>query len=137
MHSTHLHPSELSRNLWAEIGQDHNCILDRLTLGRDGQHWGVMTLHDDDEEERYEEPFMNASTSFEQNIRGQTRLLRNFNAVKFVALGGSGDWAYNVDGKVFYSGPPAFRRAMRQAQDRGRQVLVRVSDADERLADSR
>lgn len=117
--------SELSRNLWAEIGQNHNSILDRLTLGRDGQHWGVMTLYDDDEEEWYDDPFVDASMSFEQNIHGQTRLLRNFNVVKFVALGGFGDWAYSVNGKVFYSGTPSFRRAMRQAQDRGRQVLVR------------
>lgn len=84
-----------------------------------------MTLYDDSEEESYDDPFVNASMSFEQNIRGQTRLLRNFKVVKFVALGGFGDWAYNVNGKVFYSGPLSFRRAMRQAQDRGRQGLVR------------
>lgn len=37
---------ELSKYLWEEIDQDHNLELDRLTLGPDGQHWGVRVDRD-------------------------------------------------------------------------------------------
>lgn len=121
--SIHPPPAELSRSVGRNRAEPH--LYPRLSDA--WSRWptmGVMTLYDDDEEDWYDDPFVNASMSFEQNIRGKTRLLRNFNAVKFVALGGSGDWACNVGGRVFYSRPPSFRRAMRQSQDRGREVLV-------------
>lgn len=117
----------MSKGLWRAIERDHQDDLDRLTLGEDGDYWGVVTLYED--EDWYDQPFTWSTISFQEHLRGKTRHLRNFDAVKFVALGTSGDWAFNVDGKVLYSGPASFKKAMKEAKDQGNEVLVGAPNA--------
>lgn len=121
-HGTHRRILELSKGLWNEIQQSHNETLDRLALGEDGEHWGVMSFSVVGSS--WVQPFQDTNFSFESHLHGQTRKVSSLDAVKFVSFGGFGDWAFNVNGNVLYSGPESFKKAMREAKAQGREVVV-------------
>lgn len=105
--------------MWREIDQSPNVTLDRLSLGFEGQHWGLTILVDGSEM-----PFADTYATFSSHFYGNTKRVLSYDKVKFVALGQLGDWAFNVDGKVYYSGPESFKKAMRRAKSAGREVVA-------------
>lgn len=84
-----------------------------------------MTICEDNDE-LFDRPFADTTTSFREHYLGQMKRCSDYDLVKFVALGDGGDWAFNIDGRVRYSGPRSFRKAMKEAGEQGKEVRVRV-----------
>lgn len=118
--------AELSKGLWTEIRQRHQDTIDRLILGDSDDHWGVMAETLRAGKVLKDQPFGKASTSFQDHLRELMERFSDYSDVTFAALGGSGHWALNVGGSLRYCGPLSFNKAIREAKDSGKDIVVRV-----------
>lgn len=106
--------------MWREIGQDPNSQLDRLTLGPNGQHWGVRrdvgsctSFADVDD-----------CGSFMRRFYPKMDLVDSYDEVDFVALGVDGDWAFAVNGRVEYRGSNLLRNRITEGRRSGKTIMV-------------
>lgn len=113
-------PIELSKYLWNEIGQDPNTRLDRLTLGPNGQHWGVR---DEDDSFCYFAS-VDQCGSFERKLNTNLQLF-HYHDFDFVALGEDGDWAFSVNGSSEQRCSNSLRKALLCAKRSNKRPLVR------------
>lgn len=107
--------------MWREIGQGPNSQLDRLTLGSNGQHWGVR--RDADGYDHFAD--VEDCGSFFRRFYPKTYLIDSYDEVDFVALGADGDWAFAVNGRVEYRGGNLLRNRIQAAHRSGKRILVR------------
>lgn len=123
--------AELPKGLRVEIGQRHFDTLDRLILGEDDAHWGVMAVCGDGQRDQ---PFckVSSTSTFDVYFQEQRRCIRDPDDVKFVALGAFGYWAVGINAFSRTSGPPSLKKAMEQAKTQGKQVLVGTLNANGR-----
>ncbi|KAG9004665.1 hypothetical protein FRB90_010790 [Tulasnella sp. 427] len=118
-----LEKRKLSKYLWREIGQDPNSQLDRLTLGPDGQYWGVRR---DVGSCSY---FAGAEYcgAFLRRFNAKLNMVDSYDEYDFVALGFEGDWAFGVDGRVEQRGSNLMRNRISIARKSGKGILVRLA----------
>lgn len=110
---------KLSKYMWREIDQDPNTQLDRLTLGPNGQHWGVQNnggscvyFADVDD-----------CSSFLRRFSPKVISIESYDEIEFVALGVDRDWAFAVNGRVEYRGSNLLRNRLLAARRSGKKVL--------------
>ncbi|KAG9048912.1 hypothetical protein FS837_011726 [Tulasnella sp. UAMH 9824] len=94
--------------------------MDRLTLGPNGQHWGVRS----DADGCYYFADVDDCGSFFGRFYPKIDLIDSYDEVDFVALGADGDWAYAVNGRVEYRGGNLLRNRIQAARRSGKRILV-------------
>lgn len=107
--------------MWREIDQDPNTQLDRLTLGPNGQHWGVRS----DAGSCVYFADVDDCGSFLRRFYPKIDLIDSYDEIDFVALGVDGDWAFAVNGRVEYRGSNLLRKRIVEGKQSGKTILVR------------
>ncbi|KAG8954509.1 hypothetical protein FRC04_011837 [Tulasnella sp. 424] len=110
---------KLSKHLWNEMGQDPNVELDRLTLGPDGQHWGVR-VDRDGRCRTFEQ--VDDHGPFGHRLDSKIDGIDCFDDIEFVALGANGDWAFGVNGRVEYRGSNLLRNRITEGRKAGKTI---------------
>ncbi|KAG8997537.1 hypothetical protein FRB90_012490, partial [Tulasnella sp. 427] len=89
---------ELSAGLSLELAVGYNAKLDRLSLGPNGDHWGVRKVSGGSFG-RFRSLNSNYGR-FEPTLDSKTADIKSNNQIGFVCLGHSGDWALSVNWHV-------------------------------------
>ncbi|KAG8940328.1 hypothetical protein FRC04_005426 [Tulasnella sp. 424] len=121
---------KLSKYLWEEMGQDHTVELDRLTLGPDGQYWGVR-VDRDGFSRTFEQ--VDDSGAFGDRLVSKIDGIDYFGEIEFVALGANGDWAFGVNGRVECRGSNLLRKRITEGRKGGKTILSAAMSPRDRL----
>ncbi|KAG9009378.1 hypothetical protein FRB90_008373 [Tulasnella sp. 427] len=108
---------KLSKYLWDEIDQNPNVDLDRLTLGPDGQHWGVR-LDRDGSCRSFERIYESESLSY--RLDSKLDDIDSYDELDFLAIGADGDWAFGINGRVESRGGNYLRKQVAEARASGK-----------------